>query len=133
MDDSILLSMRKLICGDPYAEHFDQNLLIHINSCFSILSQLGVGPANGFFVTDASQTWSSYIGDVNELNMVRTYVTLKVKSIFDPPMTSSVLEAMNKQIAELEWRLNVAVDPAKTVTTATVLKAAPKRRNKKVK
>ena len=92
-----------------------------------------MGPTNGFFVTDASQTWSSYIGDVNELNMVRTYVTLKVKSIFDPPMTSSVLEAMNKQIAELEWRLNVAVDPAKTVTTATVLKAAPKRRNKKVK
>jgi hypothetical protein len=110
MDDSILMTIRKLVCGDPYATHFDTDLLIHINTCFSILSQLGVGPENGFFVTDESETWSSYTSNVNELNMVRTYIPLKVKTLFDPPLTSSVLDAMNKQIAELEWRLNVAVD-----------------------
>lgn len=130
MEDSILMTIRKLVCGDPYADHFDTDLLIHINSCFSILTQLGVGPAEGFVVTDETQGWSNYMSDNKELNMVRTYVTLKVKTIFDPPLTSSVLEAMNKQIAELEWRLNVAVDPVKNVDT---VKAAARRRSRKTK
>ena len=112
MQDSILMTMRKLVCGNPYADHFDTDLLVHINACFSILNQLGVGPENGFVVTDETQNWSSYIADNYRLNMVKTYVTLKVKKIFDPPLTSSVLEAMDKEISELEWRLNVAVDPA---------------------
>ena len=130
MEDSILMTIRKLVCGDPYADYFDTDLLIHINSCFSILTQLGVGPAEGFVVTDETQGWSNYMSDNKELNMVRTYVTLKVKTIFDPPLTSSVLEAMNKQIAELEWRLNVAVDPVKNVDT---VKAAARRRSRKTK
>jgi hypothetical protein len=112
MQDSILMTIRKLVCGDPYADHFDTDLLVHINACFSILNQLGVGPENGFVVTDETQSWSSYIADNHILNMVKTYITLKVRVIFDPPLTSSVLEAMNKEISQLEWRLNVAVDPA---------------------
>ena len=112
MQDSILMTIRKLVCGDPYADHFDTDLLVHINACFSILNQLGVGPENGFVVTDETQSWSSYSDNDRILNMVKTYITLKVKKIFDPPLTSSVLEAMNKEISELEWRLNVAVDPA---------------------
>jgi hypothetical protein len=111
MQDSILMTIRKLVCGDPYADHFDADLLVHINACFSILNQLGVGPENGFIVTDETQSWSSYIADNYILNMVKTYITLKVRVIFDPPLTSSVLEAMNKEISQLEWRLNVAVDP----------------------
>ena len=112
MQDSILMTIRKLVCGDPYADHFDTDLLVHINACFSILNQLGVGPENGFVVTDETQSWSSYSDNDRVLNMVKIYVTLKVKKIFDPPLTSSVLEAMDKEIKELEWRLNVAVDPA---------------------
>ena len=112
MQDSILMTIRKLVCGDPYADHFDTDLLVHINACFSILNQLGVGPENGFVVTDETQSWSSYSDNDRILNMVKTYVTMKVKKIFDPPLTSSVLEAMDKEIKELEWRLNVAVDPA---------------------
>ena len=112
MQDSILMTIRKLVCGNPYADHFDTDLLVHINACFSILNQLGVGPENGFVVTDETQSWSSYSDNERILNMVKTYVTLKVKKIFDPPLTSSVLEAMDKEIKELEWRLNVAVDPA---------------------
>ena len=111
MQDSILMTIRKLVCGDPYADHFDTDLLVHINACFSILNQLGVGPENGFVVTDETQSWSSYSDNDRILNMAKTYVTLKVKKIFDPPLTSSVLEAMDKEIKELEWRLNVAVDP----------------------
>ena len=118
MQDSILMTIRKLVCGNPYADHFDTDLLVHINACFSILNQLGVGPENGFVVTDETQSWSSYIADNYILNMVKTYVTLKVKKIFDPPLTSSVLEAMDKEISQLEWRLNVAVDPVKPTSTS---------------
>ena len=128
MQDSILMTIRKLVCGDPYADHFDTDLLVHINACFSILNQLGVGPENGFIVTDETQSWSSYIADNYILNMVKTYVTLKVKKIFDPPLTSSVLEAMDKEISQLEWRLNVAVDPIKPTSTS---KTTARRRSRK--
>lgn len=128
MQDSILMTIRKLVCGDPYADHFDNDLLVHINACFSILNQLGVGPENGFVVTDDTQSWSSYIADNYILNMVKTYVTLKVKKIFDPPLTSSVLEAMDKEISQLEWRLNVAVDPVKPTSTS---KTTARRRSRK--
>ena len=128
MQDSILMTIRKLVCGDPYADHFDNDLLVHINACFSILNQLGVGPEDGFVVTDDTQSWSSYIADNRTLNMVKTYVTLKVKKIFDPPLTSSVLEAMDKEISQLEWRLNVAVDPVKPTSTS---KTTARRRSHK--
>lgn len=128
MQDSILMTIRKLVCGDPYADHFDTDLLVHINACFSILNQLGVGPENGFVVTDETQSWSSYVADNRTLNMVKTYVTLKVKKIFDPPLTSSVLEAMDKEISQLEWRLNVAVDPVKPTSTS---KTTARRRSRK--
>ena len=128
MQDSILMTIRKLVCGDPYADHFDTDLLVHINACFSILNQLGVGPENGFVVTDETQSWSSYSDNDRILNMVKTYVTLKVKKIFDPPLTSSVLEAMDKEISQLEWRLNVAVDPVKPTSTS---KTTARRRSRK--
>ena len=128
MQDSILMTIRKLVCGNPYADHFDTDLLVHINACFSILNQLGVGPENGFVVTDETQSWSSYVTDNYILNMVKTYVTLKVKKIFDPPLTSSVLEAMDKEISQLEWRLNVAVDPVKPTSTS---KTTARRRSHK--
>ena len=128
MQDSILMTIRKLVCGNPYADHFDTDLLVHINACFSILNQLGVGPESGFVVTDETQSWSSYVADNRTLNMVKTYVTLKVKKIFDPPLTSSVLEAMDKEISQLEWRLNVAVDPVKPTSTS---KTTARRRSHK--
>ena len=128
MQDSILMTIRKLVCGNPYADHFDNDLLVHINACFSILNQLGVGPEDGFVVTDDTQSWSSYIADNRTLNMVKTYVTLKVKKIFDPPLTSSVLEAMDKEISQLEWRLNVAVDPVKPTS---ISKTTARRRSRK--
>ena len=128
MQDSILMTIRKLVCGNPYADYFDTDLLVHINACFSILNQLGVGPENGFVVTDETQSWSSYSDNDRILNMVKTYVTLKVKKIFDPPLTSSVLEAMDKEISQLEWRLNVAVDPVKPTSTS---KTTARRRSHK--
>lgn len=128
MQDSILVTIRKLVCGDPYANHFDTDLLVHINACFSVLNQLGVGPEKGFVVTDETQNWSDYTADSTVLNLVKTYITLKVRLIFDPPLTSSVLEAMNKEISQLEWRLNVAVDPVKSTSTS---KTTARRRSNK--
>ena len=128
MQDSILVTIRKLVYGDPYANHFDTDLLVHINACFSVLNQLGVGPEKGFVVTDETQNWGDYTADSAVLNLVKTYIALKVRLIFDPPLTSSVLDAMNKEINQLEWRLNVAVDPVKSTSTS---KTTARRRSNK--
>lgn len=111
--DSILTSIKKLLGPDEQYTHFDTDLIIHINSVFMILTQLGVGPAAGFSIKDSSATWSDFLGaDLSKLEAVKTYVYLKVRLVFDPPTSSAVLESMKDMIREYEWRLNVAVDPA---------------------
>ena len=113
--DSILLSIKKLLGMDPsYQEAFDIDLIIHINSVFSILTQLGVGPDTGFSITSDSETWDMYTTDLN-LDMVKSYIVAKVRLIFDPPTSSSVTEAFKRYIDEFEWRINVEVDPGKNV------------------
>ena len=95
----------------PSYTYFDQQLLMHINSVFTILQQLGVGPANGFVATDQS-TWNEFFTDSNlQQELVKSYVYLKVRLLFDPPSSSFVLDSMQKQANEYEWRLNVLVDP----------------------
>ncbi len=85
---------------------FDTDLTIHINSVFANLAQMGVCPnENGFAITDSSDTWSSFTEDDLLISNVKSYVYLKVKLLFDPPISSSVLEAINNQIKELEYRL----------------------------
>lgn len=110
--DSILTSIKKLLgIAEDYTQ-FDPDIILHINSVFLTLSQLGVGPDNGFFITDASDEWADYISDDDTLlNAVKTYMFLKVKMLFDPSLTSSVTELMKEEVKELEWRLNVYVDP----------------------
>lgn len=83
---------------------------MHINSAFSVLTQLGVGPEAGFYIEDSEAVWSDFVND-SRLEMIKTYVYLKVKLVFDPPSSSAVMEAINRQISELEWRINVTADP----------------------
>lgn len=110
MENSILTSIKKLLgVPDDYSE-FDEDIIMHINSVFLNLTQLGVGPEAGFSIEDESAEWDEFIGDNTQLNSVKSYMYLKVKLLFDPPLSSSVIESMNRMIAELEWRLNVAVD-----------------------
>lgn len=110
METSILTSIKKLIgVPDDYSE-FDEDIIMHINSVFLNLAQLGVGPKEGFSIEDDSAEWSDFIGDSAQLQAVKSYMYLKVKLLFDPPLSSSVIDSMNRMIAELEWRLNVAVD-----------------------
>lgn len=96
-----------------YEEAFDTDLIININSVFSILTQLGIGPEEGFSISDDQAVWSDYITD-KRLEMVKSYMFAKVKLIFDPPTSPSVMEAYKNYIAEFEWRLNVAVDPGES-------------------
>ena len=109
--DSILTSIKKLLGITEEYENFDQDIIMHINSAFMILNQLGVGPKSGFSINDKSSTWYEFIPEDSNLEAVKTYVHLKVKLMFDPPLSSTVIEAIKSQINELEWRLNVSVDP----------------------
>lgn len=107
---SILTSVKKMLgIAEEYA-HFDSDIIMHINSVFAILTQLGVGPKEGFFIEDDTTSWSDFIQSNSLLNPVKSYMYLKVKLLFDPPLSSSVIESMNRLISELEWRINVAVD-----------------------
>lgn len=116
MDESILNSIKKLLGpGEEYA-HFDQDIIMHINSVFVILYQLGVG-LKSFMIEDDSATWSDYLDDWTNLSLIKTYIYLKVRLMFDPPSSSSVMEAIKENIRELEWRINVEVDPPKEETT----------------
>ena len=107
--DSILDSIKKLLGIQPEYTSFDEDIIIAINTSFATLNQLGVGPEGGYMIEDNTQTWNDYITTTN-LNMVKTYVHLKSRLLFDPP-TGGVLDAIKNQLAELEFRLYVEVDP----------------------
>lgn len=113
MEESIFESIKSLLGPDASYDVFDQDILIHINTAISVLTQLGVGPATGFIVTGPDETWQDFIGDDKTLQMVKTYIYMKVKIAFDPPANSSVLNAYNEACKEYEWRLNVETDPYK--------------------
>lgn len=108
---SILTSIKKMLGITEEYEHFDADLIMHINSVFMILTQLGVGPAEGFSIKDKDAVWADFISEGSRLELVKSYMYLKVKLLFDPPLGSAIIEAMNRQISEFEWRLNVEVDP----------------------
>lgn len=108
--DSILTSIKKLLGIEEEYEHFDPNIVMCINSAFTILTQLGVGPSNGFSISDKESKWSDFIEDMSKIEAVKTYVHMRVRLLFDPPTNSSLIESINQTIDELEWRLNVAAD-----------------------
>lgn len=110
METSILTSIKKMLgVAEDYTE-FDEDIITHINSVFLNLTQLGVGPEEGFMIEDDTAVWEDFIDDSIRLQAVKTYMYLKVKLLFDPPLSSSVTESFTRMIAELEWRLNAAVD-----------------------
>ena len=111
MDSSILTSIKKLLGIAEEDTSFDQDIIMHINTVFAILAQLGVGPANGFSIEDDSAIWEDYLGNATNLELVKSYIYMKVRSMFDPPTSSILADAMNKNISELEWRINATVDP----------------------
>lgn len=109
--DSILETVKKLLGVPGETEYFDPDIIICINTAFSSLTQIGVGPAKGFSIVDASTKWDAIIPEDSNLEMVKTYVCLKARLLFDPPQNSVLLDVLNRQLAETEWRISVEVDP----------------------
>lgn len=108
---SILTSIKKLLGITEEYTHFDADIITHINSALMVLTQLGVGPPEGFTISDDNAIWDDFLGENNRtLEIVKSYVYLKVKLLFDPPISSAAIDAIKYQISEYEWRLNVAAE-----------------------
>lgn len=110
-EKSILQSIKKMLGISQEDTHFDTDIIIHINSYLMILNQLGVGPPDGFTITDKSSDWSQFLNNSKKLELAKTFIYLNVKLVFDPPSSTAVIESMKEQIKEYAWRLQVAVDP----------------------
>lgn len=117
MSDSILTSVKKYLGPDEYYTVFDPDIIMNINAAFSTLDQVGLTFQTSFMVVDEEQTWDDYFEAIatsddiwlNEMNreMVRQYVYISVRIVFDPPTSSFVLTSMENRLKELEWRINV--------------------------
>lgn len=101
---SILGDVKEAVGIVPEYTEFDKQLIIHINSVFSTLHQLGVGPVEGFSIDGPNEEWDEYV-DSARFNFIRSYMIMKVHVMFDPPTSSIAMEQLNKQIAEYEWRI----------------------------
>ncbi len=110
MSDSILDTIKQLLGIEAEDTAFDTDVIVHINSALMTLNQLGVGPSAAFSIQDKDDIWEDFLEKSTDLEAVKTYIYLKVRTVFDPPSSSAVLEAMNRSISELEWRLNVQAE-----------------------
>ena len=118
--ENILDSIKKLLGIDEADLNFDQELIMHINSVFMVLNQLGVGPVGGFKISSNEEVWTDFVGTRLDLESVKSYIYLKVRLLFDPPQNSFLVAAIEKQIEENEWRLQVQVEPY-AITAAALL------------
>lgn len=122
MEDSILKTVKKILGLTPEYTAFDLDVITHINTAFSTLYQLGVGPEGGFAIEDDTATWSQYIdGDISIVNACKTYVYLRTRLLFDPPPTSFALASMKEQLTEYEWRISVLRETANWTSTTEVV------------
>lgn len=109
MEDSILDSIKKLLGLSKTNKDFDTDIIIYINTVLMILNQLGVGK-EGFIIKDNSTTWDEFIDDESNFSAIKSYIHLRVKLLFDPPLNSALIEAIKESIRELEWRLNIQAE-----------------------
>lgn len=113
MDESILIDVKKLAGLAPEDDSFDKDLIIYINTVIAVLTQLGVTPSQSFILEDQDTQWSDYLPSDTSLEtfqFVRSYISMKVRLIFDPPQNTTVMDALKGAIAECEWRINVEAD-----------------------
>lgn len=113
--DNILATTKELSGVMLEYDSFDKDLIMYINSVFLVLKQIGVGPKEGFVITDVNATWTDFIPDNQVLReSVKAYMGSKVRLHFDPPTSSALLDALNRNVSELEWRLNFEVESMST-------------------
>jgi len=109
--DSILTTIKKLLGITEECEDFDEDIILHINTAIARLRTLGVGPDEGYQITDDTSTWTEYLNGDIRLNDVKQYIYIKVKLVFDPPVSTSVITALNDVLKELEFAINITADP----------------------
>jgi hypothetical protein len=109
--ESILTSIKKMLGITEGYTHFDMDIIMHINSVLAILTQIGVGPQEGFSIEDDDTIWTDFVPADARMEFIKSYIYMKVKLLFDPPLSSAVMESTNRMISELEWRIQVAADP----------------------
>lgn len=126
---SILDSIKKTLGLEPDYDEFDLDITMHINTAFSILTDLGVGPVEGFVIADNTTLWSSYSTDMIKLAAVKSYLFAKVSLIFDPPTGRFAIEAQKAMVAELEWRLNVVGESINKPLEPSLDTSSPYRTN----
>ena len=110
MNNSILNTIKEMMGIEIEETAFDNDIIVHINTVFFILNQLGVGPTEPFIIRDEYATWDNFISDSTNLESIKTYMYLKVKLLFDPPQSSSHVEALKQSASEFEWRLNLVAE-----------------------
>ena len=108
--ESILTSIKKMLGPAEEYEHFDPELIMHINSALAVATQLGIGPEEGFVVRDKNDLWTDLAPDGPMLELTKAYVYAKVKLKFDPPTTGSHVEVLKETIREYEWRACLAAE-----------------------
>lgn len=113
LETSILTSIKKLLGITADCTDFDTNIIMHINTVFMTINQLGVGPDKPFVIEDDKAVWKDFLEDDTNFEAVKSYIHLKVRLIFDPPLSTAVREAMEQSVHELEWRLNVQAESFK--------------------
>lgn len=111
--ESILTSIKKMLGITESCESFDPDIIIHINSVFVILNQMGIGTESIFSIRDKTSTWDQFLNDDKTIDSVKTYMYMKVRSMFDPPTNSIVADSMKRLTDELEWRLNLSAETNK--------------------
>lgn len=102
---SILTDTKQMLGIMAEEKHFDPNVVMCINSSFVSLNQLGAGPADPYHILDEADTWKDFMEDIDRVHSIKTYVYLKTRLLFDPPSNSFLVEAINNQLAEIEWRI----------------------------
>lgn len=108
--ESILTSVKKLLGIAENYTQFDVDIILHINATFMTLNQLGIGPEEGFSISSSAETWDSYLGEISNLEAVKSYMALKVRLLFDPPSGSAHLDALKRQTDEYESRLLIQIE-----------------------
>lgn len=114
MQESILSSIKKMLGIAEDYKHFDADIIMHINTVLMVLMQLGVGPVAGFSISDDTAVWGDFLSSSKQLEAVKSYIYLRVKMLFDPPTSGTVIQSTENLISELAFRLNVEVDPGET-------------------
>ena len=113
LSNSILVSMKQTMWPDVEEGTnmpFDAELIMHINSIFTDLYQLGIGPESPYQITGETETWTDFFSDIDKVNDVKSYMYLRLRLLFDPPQNSFLVQSYEKQIEKMEWRLTVSSD-----------------------